>query len=76
MNSQRSLQHFILTRFNLLLWNKDKEGGMGEKCHFIIDGIEGVEPFMSEQHVEDFAKATLITITYQCGDAKLEVKYE
>ena len=26
MNSQRSLQHFILTRFNLLLWNKDKEG--------------------------------------------------
>ena len=26
MNSQRLLQHFILTRFNLLLWNKDKEG--------------------------------------------------
>lgn len=22
---QKELQHFILTRFNLLLWNKDKE---------------------------------------------------
>lgn len=26
MEEQRELQHFILTRFNLLLWNKDKEG--------------------------------------------------
>lgn len=26
-NSQVDLQHFILTRFNLLLWNKDKGGG-------------------------------------------------
>ncbi len=25
-DSQKELQHFILTRFNLLLWNKDKEG--------------------------------------------------
>ena len=24
--SQKVLQHFILTRFNLLLWNKDKKG--------------------------------------------------
>ena len=24
--SQKILQHFILTRFNLLLWNKDKKG--------------------------------------------------
>lgn len=24
---QTTLQHFILTRFNLLLWNRDKEGG-------------------------------------------------
>lgn len=28
MNENRKgIQHFILTRFNLLLWNKDKEGG-------------------------------------------------
>ena len=26
MNDNNDLQHFILTRFNLLLWNKDKEG--------------------------------------------------
>ena len=26
MSSHNDLQHFILTRFNLLLWNKDKEG--------------------------------------------------
>lgn len=26
MNSNNDLQHFILTRFNLLLWNKDKDG--------------------------------------------------
>lgn len=26
MNNNNDLQHFILTRFNLLLWNKDKEG--------------------------------------------------
>ena len=26
MNESCSLQHFILTRFNLLLWNRDKEG--------------------------------------------------
>jgi glycosyltransferase involved in cell wall biosynthesis len=25
-DSQKALQHFILTRFNLLLWNKDKKG--------------------------------------------------
>lgn len=25
-DNRKSLQHFILTRFNLLLWNKDKEG--------------------------------------------------
>ena len=24
---QKDIQHFLLTRFNLLLWNKDKEGG-------------------------------------------------
>lgn len=26
MHNQKDIQHFILTRFNLLLWNKDKEG--------------------------------------------------
>lgn len=26
MSNHNDLQHFILTRFNLLLWNKDKEG--------------------------------------------------
>lgn len=26
-DSRKDLQHFILTRFNLLLWNKDKSGG-------------------------------------------------
>lgn len=26
MSNNKILQHFILTRFNLLLWNKDKEG--------------------------------------------------
>lgn len=26
IDSQKTLQHFILTRFNLLLWNKDKAG--------------------------------------------------
>lgn len=26
IDSQKALQHFILTRFNLLLWNKDKAG--------------------------------------------------
>lgn len=26
MNSCHNIQHFILTRFNLLLWNKDKKG--------------------------------------------------
>ena len=26
MSENKSLQHFILTRFNLLLWNRDKEG--------------------------------------------------
>lgn len=26
MGSCNNIQHFILTRFNLLLWNKDKEG--------------------------------------------------
>ena len=26
MNDNNDLQHFILTRFNLLLWNKDKKG--------------------------------------------------
>lgn len=26
MSNQVSVQHFILTRFNLLLWNRDKEG--------------------------------------------------
>lgn len=26
MLNQKRIQHFILTRFNLLLWNKDKEG--------------------------------------------------
>ena len=26
MNAHNDLQHFILTRFNLLLWNRDKEG--------------------------------------------------
>lgn len=26
MNKQNDLQHFLLTRFNILLWNKDKNG--------------------------------------------------
>ena len=26
-DNKKNIQHFILTRFNLLLWNKDKEGG-------------------------------------------------
>ena len=26
-DNKKEIQHFILTRFNLLLWNKDKEGG-------------------------------------------------
>ncbi len=28
MSNHKILQHFILTRFNLLLWNKDKEGNI------------------------------------------------
>ena len=56
--------------------NLDANAPMGERCHFIIDNIKDVEPYMSEQHIEDLAKAKLITITYKCGDAKLEVKYE
>ncbi len=26
MNNQKTLQHFILTRFNLVIWHRDKEG--------------------------------------------------
>lgn len=26
-DNEKDIQHFILTRFNLLIWNKDKEGG-------------------------------------------------
>ena len=70
-------QQLTFKNLKIVITNNDKAGGMGERCHFMIDGIEGgVEPYMSEQHVEDYVKADVITITYKCGDAKLEVEYK
>jgi uncharacterized protein (TIGR02145 family) len=69
-------QEITFNNFKLEITNLDANATMGERCHFIIDNIKDVEPYMSEQHMEEYTKAKLITITYKCGDAKLEVKYE
>ncbi|MBQ9435905.1 MAG: hypothetical protein IJU33_07255 [Bacteroidales bacterium] len=69
-------KEITFSEFTLTITNLDKDATMGEQCHFIIDGIDGVEPFMSEQHVDELVKADQIIISYKCGDAKLTIDYK
>ena len=53
-----SLQHFILTRFNLRLWNKDKEGVLVRSREWLVHRFELFEryclPSIKNQTCNDF----------------------
>ncbi len=69
--------NFTFKTFQLVLTTEDLSIPIdGERCHFLIDGIDGVEPFASEQHTSECSAAKMITISLKCGDTKFTVKYE
>lgn len=55
---QVDLQHFILTRFNLLLWNKDKDGGKVRTANWLEHRFTLFEKFclpsVKSQTCQDF----------------------
>jgi len=57
-DSQKVLQHFILTRFNLLLWNKDKKGSKVRTIKWLEHSFTLFEkyclPSVKNQTCQDF----------------------